>query len=143
MITEVIRLFKGGLGNGDGTFVRHRSRGDSGAGVKGEIALFRVSDDMFAGLNFTTQQLESERIGNQLLDRSLQRSRAKGRVVSLIEYRLPGGRRQLQRDLSIRQILAQPFELNVDDLRNLLFTQTIEDDDVINSVQKFRLEVFA
>src|SRR5262249_54834930 len=39
------------------------------------------------------------------------------------------------------KMVAQRFKLNIDDLRDFLFPKALENDDVVNPVQEFRLEV--
>ena len=96
---------------------------------------------MLAGLNGAFQDLQRQRIGQQLLNRPFQRPRAKRRIIAFAEQRLPGGRSQLQRDLALGQIFAQRLQLDVDDSGNFLLAQTPERNDVVDTVQELRFEV--
>ena len=45
---------------------------------------------------------------------------------------------QLQRDVPLRQPLAQPAELDLDDLLQMLLGQRVEDDDLVDAVEELR-----
>ena len=49
--------------------------------------------------------------------------------------------RQLDADLAIGQQTPQVFEAQLDDLRQLLPAERVEDDDVVHAVEELRLEV--
>src|SRR5436309_2494727 len=105
-------------------------------------AAVQVGHDVFSSLDLAFQDSQRQRIRQELLNRALQRTGAKGRIVAFAEQRLPCRRSDLQRDLAVREVVTQIFQLDVDDLSDLLFAEAPEDDDVIDPVQKLRLEVF-
>ena len=96
---------------------------------------------MIAVQNFAVENLQRQRILNQLLDRALQRTRAKVRIVTLREQQIFGRIGQLQRNLAIGEQAANVFEAQLDDPYQLFLAQRTEDDDVVDAVQELRLEV--
>src|SRR5690242_13036310 len=119
-----------------------RSRGQSGDNSKFEFSpLVGIGQDMFAGLDFALQDLERERIGEQFLNRALQRSRSERRIVTLLEQSVATGRCEFQRDLSICKMFTQHAQLDIDDFGELFLAKALEDNDVVDAVQELGLEV--
>src|SRR5258708_34324917 len=104
-------------------------------------ALVGVDDDVVAVDHFAVQNLERQRILNQLLDGALQGTGAKVRVVSLSEEQFFGGIRELERNLAVGQQTADIFQAQLDDLDQLFFSERPEDDNVVHAVEELGLEV--
>src|SRR5688572_20235353 len=121
-----------------------RLRGDGGHGVKVDFTTAAdIRDDVLARLDAAFEDLQRQRIRKQLLNRALQRPRAKRRIVALAEERFPRSRRKLQRDLAVHQVPPQRFELNIDNAFDLFLAEALEDDDVVDAVQELRFEMRA
>src|SRR5260370_770006 len=93
--------------------------------------------------DLTSQELHCQRILDKGLDRALEWTRPITRIVSLARQKFPGSSVQDEHKVSFLQRLAQPFQLHIDNLRNLLARQLMEDNDVVNAIEKFRFEVQA
>src|SRR5262245_2031212 len=76
--------------------------------------------------NLRLEQLERQRVLHALLDHALERPRTVDRVVALLGQLLARRWCQLQRDLAVLELLAQPAELDLDDLPDLLAAQRLE-----------------
>ena len=63
------------------------------------------------------------------------------RIVPVARQQLSGGLIDLEGQLLLREAFLQAFQLNLDNPRELLFVEAVEDDDVIHAVQKFRPEM--
>ncbi len=50
---------------------------------------------------------------------------------------------KFERDTAFGEPAAQPFELNVDDLFELLFVERVEDDDFVDAIEELGAEVLA
>ena len=77
-----------------------------------------------------------ERILDAALDRAAQRPGAHRRVVALLDEQLLRVVGELDRRLVLRHLLAQALEQEVDDLRDLLLRELVEDDDLVDAVQE-------
>src|SRR5207237_977545 len=75
------------------------------------------------------------------LDDALERPGAVRRVIAGPDQVRPGGVGQFQRDLPLRQPLSQAAELDFDDLLQLGLVQGVEDDHLVDPVEKLRPEV--
>src|SRR5579872_2977787 len=109
---------------------------DSFTYFEGHLAglLVGVDDDMIAVKDLAIEDLHRQRILHQLLDRALQRTRTKVRIVALREEQVFGRVRELERDLAIGQQPPHIFEAQLDDLDQLILAERAEDDDVVDSV---------
>src|SRR5436190_6787283 len=103
--------------------------------------LVRIDHDVIAVEHLSVEDLQRERILNQLLDGALQRTRSEIRIVALREQQVFGSVGELERDLAIRQQAANVFQPQLDDLDQLLFPERAEDDDIVHTVQELGLEV--
>src|SRR3984885_3844389 len=120
---------------------RLRRGGYRSRALEYELAIRRVDLDRVAGREATLEDGHRQRVDQTLLDNSLQRPRTVGRVVAEVaEQRL---RRvgQLDLDPALAHARDEPRHLEVDDLRDLLATQRVELDDVVQPVDELRLEV--
>src|SRR5581483_1488469 len=97
-------------------------------------------DACFARLDFAAEQFHRQRILYQALNRPLQWPRAVDRVETFAGQQLFRGLYKRERNLPFGEHLSQSLELDFDDLPEVLNAQPLEDDDVINAVEKFRLE---
>jgi hypothetical protein len=84
-----------------------------------------------------------QRVGDAMLDHALERAGAKGRVVALADEQFFGRVAQLDGDLAVAQQRAQPLQLNLDDLLQLLPAERVEDHDLVDAVEELRAEVAA
>src|SRR5439155_25194303 len=101
--------------------------------------LVHIGQYVIARLDIAFQNLQSQRVREQFLDRSLERPRSEGRIIAFPEQSFASGRRDLQRNLSIRQVIAQRLQLDIDDFCDLFLAKTLEDDDVNDTFQELRL----
>src|SRR5712691_3393653 len=103
--------------------------------------LVGIHHDVIAVQNLSVQNLQRQRILDQLLNGALERSSAEVGVVSLSEEQLFGGVGELDRDLTVGKQAAHVFKAQLDNLDQLLFAKRTEDDDVVDPVQKLWPEV--
>ncbi len=117
-------------------------RSDCRDRLERELAIpVHVGHDVVARLDIPFEDSQRQGIRQQFLDRPLQRPRPECRIVAFLEESLSSCRRHFQRDLAVRQKIAQRLQLDVDDLRDLFFAEALEDDDVIDPVQELGLEM--
>src|SRR5579884_4238803 len=89
------------------------------------------------------EDLPPERRFDLTLDRALERTRAVRRLVAAaheVRLRIVG---DLQRDPPVAQPFADAVELDLDDLLELVLRQRVEDDDLVDAVEKLRTEALA
>src|SRR5256714_6772233 len=110
-----------------------------------ETHLVAVSRDAhgLAGQNLAAQELRRERVLYERLYRALQGARAVERIVALAREQLFRRVVEFETHVALLQHAAQAFELNLDDVADLLARELVEDDYVVNAVQELRLEVLA
>src|SRR5215470_9504630 len=96
-----------------------------------------------ARLDLVFQDPLRERVHDLFLDEPLQRPRAERRVVPAGRQRLLRLVRPRQGDAPVRDRPGEPLELDLDDLRDLLARQAVENDDVVDAVEELRTEVAA
>ena len=77
---------------------------------------------------------------DELLDGALQRARAVLEVRALLDEHVLGRGADLEADLLLREARADVAQEDVDDLRELFATERMEDDELIDAVEEFRLE---
>ena len=114
--------------------MRHRAS-------KTSFPLSLVDPDRLAFVEFSFEDLEAERIENLFLDRALQRPRAVNRIVAFARDQCLGGIGQLERDLLLLETFRQAAQLDLDDLLQVLLVQPVEDDDLVDAIQKLRPEM--
>src|SRR4030095_1841791 len=110
---------------------------------EGELVAMRVYLEAIAFFEFPFKDLNRQGILNQTLDRPLERGGAVNRVVPFVREQRLGAIGHLQRHFSARQVMAQPLELNFNYGLDLLAPEIVEDDRLVDSVQKFRFKRFA
>ena len=89
------------------------------------------------------EQRARERVLDEPLDRALERPRAVRRIPALLGEQLLRLVRDLELDPPLREPLAQPRELQLDDVGELLARQRLEDDDLVDAVQELGPEAVA
>src|SRR5687767_5913734 len=89
-------------------------RGRRLAMVKAQGLAIGVDSDTVALFEFSFENFNRERVLNQTLDGSLQRPRPISRIIALGGQQGFGAIGNFECDLSARQVLAQPLELNLD-----------------------------
>src|SRR3546814_7101698 len=99
--------------------------------------------DGVAVLHLAAEEQGRQRVLQRALDHPLQRPRPVDRIVAGLRQPGEGGVVQLDGDLAIRQQLAQPPELDIDDALHLVAAEPVEDQDLVEAVQEFRPEVAA
>src|SRR5690606_25912504 len=99
-----------------------RLRFDHGfaATAEDEIAVAIVDRDMAPGGEGAFQQFAGKRVLDPLLNHALQRASTVRRVVAFAGNRRPGGRRDRERNLALRQLLGESYHLQIDDAANLI-----------------------
>src|SRR5919108_1577698 len=109
--------------------------------LEGELAVATdANEDVIALAKPTLEHSERERILNEPLNRSLQRTRAKRGIVPFLRDETARLRGELDRHLSLREQLLETTELEIDNSIELLHAQRTEDDDVVDAVEELRLE---
>src|SRR5919198_5726607 len=118
------------------------SRGGLGDGgsLEGELAVAGVGQDRVALAEAALEERRRERVLDQALQRTLQRTRTVRRIPTCLRQQLLRRRRQLDVDPPLRQPSPQSRELELDDLRELLARELLEDDDLVDPVQELRPE---
>src|SRR2546423_4405801 len=120
-------------------------RGVGGWPVSLELHLVAVRRDAdgLAGQNLAAQEFRRERVLYERLYRALQGARAVERVVALAREQSFRRVVEFEMHVALLQHSAQAFELNLDDVADLLARELVEDDYVVNAIQELRLEVLA
>ena len=103
----------------------------------------RVDADRVAVREVALEQPQRERVLDEPLDRPLQRPGAVRRIPARLGERFLRRVRQLERDAPLGEPVAQPFELELDDLRDLVARERLELDDLVDAVQELRPEPVA
>ena len=111
--------------------------------AKDHFVAIGIDLDAVTILEFPFENLDGQGILNHSLYRALQGPRPIDRVVTLVRKQCFGPVGNLKRHFSARQILAQTLELDLDNRLDLLASQAVEDDKLIDAVQEFRLESVA
>ena len=91
--------------------------------------------------HFAIEDLDSERILHEFLQRAFERARAIRAVVAREQELVLRALGHLKRDAAVREQVLHIFKPQADDVRELLFVQRAEQHDVIDAVQELRAEV--
>src|SRR5438105_5747963 len=86
------------------------------------------------------QNLLGERILDELLDRSLERTRSELLVVAVFHKERRRRFSELESELLVAQSLLNILEQNLDDRRDVFLRQRMEDDDIVEPVEELRIE---
>ena len=118
---------------------QHRHR------LKDQFGFVRVvvDDNFFAVVHLAADNQPAESCFHLLLDRSFERPRAIDRIVASLHQMRPRLIRQRELNVAIRQTLAQARELDFHDLLQVLLIEGMEDNDLVDAVEKLRPETAA
>src|SRR5262245_14130674 len=119
------------------TICTRRSRRRGELAVEREPLLAGRDHDPVAVLHLAGEDLLGERVLYRLLDHALERTRPIGRVPALLRQPLARRRLEHERDLTILQELAQPRDLDIDDLAHFIALEAMEQDDLVDTVEEF------
>src|SRR5262249_16704087 len=100
-------------------------------------------EDGLVVLNCALENQASQWGFDLLLDGALERPGAVSGIISNPDQVRLCGVVQRDSNVALGQPLSQPFQLNLDDDLQVFFSQAMEDDDLVNSVQKLRPEMAA
>jgi hypothetical protein len=103
---------------------------------EGQLALGGADNDSVAFLEVAFEQPQREWVLDQFLDRPLQRTGAVGGIPAGLDEHLLRGVGQFQRQAAFSEPVAQPPELDLDDLVQLLVLERLELDDLVDPVQE-------
>jgi hypothetical protein len=104
--------------------------------AKLERAVFGVDFDSLAFPDFAFKDVNAKRIENFLLDGALERTCSVNRVVTFARDQFLRGIGKIERDLLLFEPFRQTAELNFDNLFEVVFSESIENDDLIDPVEK-------
>src|SRR5882724_12496100 len=93
--------------------------------------------------DFAFENINAERIENFSLDGAPQRAGAVNRIVSFAREQFLGRIGEFQCDLLLLKALRQTAKLDFDDFLQIVLGQPIENDDLINAVEKLGTEMCA
>ena len=82
--------------------------------------------------HFAFEDVDRKRVENFALDRAPQRARPVNGIVTCAREQLFGRVGKLQRDLLLLEPFRQTFQLDLDDLFQIILAQSIEDDDLVD-----------
>src|SRR5262249_43441152 len=94
-------------------------------------------------MHIASEYFSGKRRFDFLLDGPLERARAVSRIVPGAYQVALGGVSEFDCNVAFGEALAQPVELDVDDLGHMLFGERVETDDLVDSIEKFRTEAAA
>ena len=140
----LIDFAPGDLSTNEPFDVSHESRRGRSSGKIDERKLAigpRIDLDLVALEEAPFEHQKCQWILDEALNRSLQRTCPERLIVTLCRKLMLRRRCQLDRQFSLRQQLIQLPELKTNDVLDLLFTKRLEDDDVVNAIEKLRTEV--
>src|SRR3954469_5423799 len=124
-----------------GLWRRSRGGGLRSCGlVERELAVGNVDANHVALSEVALEEPQRERVFHEPLDRALEGARAVGRVPAGVGEMLLRGVGQLEGQAPLCQPLAEPRQLEVDDLADLLPGERPELDDLVDPVQELRPE---
>src|SRR6185295_10090221 len=89
------------------------------------------------------QDLERNRILQQPLNGALEGPGSENRIVSLLRQELPRLRRDLETQVARGDQLLQVSQLKLNDAKDVLPAQLVEDDHVVDSIQELGPEIVA
>src|SRR5215470_14331536 len=93
--------------------------------------------------NLAGDQLATQRRLQFALDKPLEWPRSERRIVAALGQVVSRPVGQLELDLALLQPLAQPDQLHIDNLAQLVARQWMEHDDLVDAVQKLRPKALA
>ena len=102
----------------------------------------KINPHAAAGGDVSLEDFRGQGVLEPLLDDPLEWASAVERVVPFVGDCLSGGIGNHQADFLLIELLPQALELQVHDAGNLLLGQRLEDDDLVDAVEKLRQEFF-
>src|SRR5436305_4202286 len=99
-----------------------------------ERAVLRIDADGLAFADFAFEDVDREWVENFFLNRAAKRARAVNRIVAFASKMCFGGIGKFERDLLLLETFRQTFQLDFDDLLQVILAQPIEDDDLVHAV---------
>src|SRR5882757_9809964 len=108
---------------------------------KCEVVSAACHDDVIAVEHLSAEDTHSQRVLHKALDSAFERASTVGPVVPGGEDKVTCLGRNLQRDLSICKETFEILEPQVDDVRQLIFSKWVEDDDIVDTVEELRTEL--
>ena len=102
-----------------------------------------VHDHFFAVVDLAADNQPAEARFHLLLNRPLERAGAVDRIVARLHQMRPCRIGQRELDVAIGQALAQARELDFHDLLQMLLIERMEDDDLVDAVEKLGPETAA
>src|SRR5690606_35332219 len=115
-------------------------RRDAGLRDDLEQVVLDIDLDMVPAGEAPFEQALRDRVLDQVLDDTSQRSRAVLRVVAALAEQVHRLDREVDGDLLLLELLADARQLQIHDLANLLLVERVEDHDVVDTVQELRSE---
>src|SRR5947207_1062633 len=109
-------------------------------GLHDEFAILDIELDGIAIVNGTLKNAAGDAILDLLLDDAPEGACSKLRVVAHLSQQVACGVREFQGDVPLGQAWAQAIDLNVHNVLHLLTRDLMEDDDLIDAVDKLRTE---
>jgi hypothetical protein len=100
-----------------------------------------VHFDRLTFVKFPFQDIDAQRIKQIALDDSFQRASAVNRIVTFAGEKRFGSVRQFESDVLLSEAFGKTANLYLNDLFQITFRKPIEDDDLVNPIQKFRAKM--
>src|SRR3954467_11315232 len=109
--------------------------------IENELTVRGVDPDVVAGRELALEQCQRELVDQLALDHALEWARAVSGVVAEVADQLLRIVGQLDLDAALGDALAQPVDLQPDDVANLVALERVELHDLVKAVHELRLEV--
>src|SRR5205823_8731141 len=87
--------------------------------------------------DFTFENVDAKRVENFFLDGALEGTRSVNRVVTFARDQFLGGIGKIERDLLLLEPFRQAAELNFNNLFEVVLSESIKNDNLIDPVEKF------
>src|SRR5262245_2895927 len=110
---------------------------------KDKLAVLEVDADRVAFGELALEEPQRQRVLDEALDCALQRAGAVGRVPAGLGEVLLGGVGQLEAQAALGEAVAEPRQLELHDLADLLPRQRLELDDLVDPVEELGPERLA
>src|SRR6266566_5405093 len=111
--------------------------------AKFERTVLSIDVDGLAFADFTFENVDAKRVENFFLDGALERARAVNRIVTFARDQFLGGIGKIERDLLLLEPFRQAAELDFNDLFEVVFSEAIKNDNLIDPVEKFGTKMCA
>src|SRR5712692_2393724 len=110
---------------------------------KFERAIFCIDMDGLAFADFAFQDVYAERVENFFLDCALQRARAVNGIVTFARNQFLSRIGKIEFDFLLLETFRQSRQLNFNDLLEIVFGEPIENDDLIDAIEKLGAKMCA